>query len=269
MKNGIKEADLKEMTPNEFRNTVKKGKWTEWTGMACPGYAQANLAIVPKETALDFLMFCVRNPRPCPVIDVSDPGDFHPRLVAPEADLRTDLPKYRVFKKGELVDEPTDITKYWRDDFVAFLLGCSLSFDWVLKAANVNSRLLGAYSTNIPTIPAGIFHGPMVVTCRLVKGDRDAVRAIQLSSRHLFAHGAPIHIGDPRAIGIKDLYNPDMAHGDSPNPPPQAADEIALYWACGVTPQTVAMAAKPSLMITHFPGCMFVTDKLSNELAAL
>ena len=265
----IKEADLKEMPPKEFRNILKKGKWTEWTAMACHGYAQANLAIVPKENALDFLMFCVRNPRPCPVLDVTDPGDPHPKLVAPRADLRTDLPKYRIFKKGELVDEPTDITPYWRKDLVSFLLGCSISFDWALRDAKVQYRFLGAYSTNIPTVPAGIFHGPMVVTCRLFKGDYEAVRAIQLSSRHLFAHGAPIHVGDPKSIGIKNICKPDMAHGGSRTIPPQKQDEIPLYWACGVTPQTVAMAAKPSFMITHFPGCMFVTDKLSSELVVL
>ena len=269
MSTQILEADLKDMTPQYFRQIVRQEKWTEWTSMACRGYAQANLAIVPKEIAFDFLMFCVRNPRPCPVLDVTDPGDPHPKLTAPEADLRTDLPKYRVYKKGELVDEPSNIIQYWRDDLVAFLLGCSFSFDWVLRDAKVQYRLLGAFSTNLPTVPAGIFHGPTVVTCRLVKGDRDAIRAIQLSSRHLFAHGAPVHVGDPKAIGIQDLYKPDMSRGDFFTGEPQQPDEIALYWACGITPQTVAMATKPSLMIAHSPGCMFVTDKLSAELAVL
>lgn len=268
MNKKISEVDLMEMTPKDFRSIVKQGKWADSTSMACRGYAQANLAIVPQEIAFDFLLFCFRNPRPCPVLDVTDLGDPHPKLIASEADLRTDLPKYRVFKKGKLVDEPTDITKYWRDDLVAFLLGCSFSFDWALRAANVKYRLIGAYSTNISCIPAGVFHGSMVVSCRLVKGSHDAVRAIQISSRYLFAHGAPVCIGDPEKIGIKDLCNPDVVRDSNPIPP-QESDEHALFWACGITPQAAAMAAKPSLMITHFPGCMFVADKLSNELVIL
>jgi len=267
----INEADVEEMAPKEFRGLVREGKWTDGTEMACRGYAQANLAIVPKEIALEFFTFCFRNPRPCPLMDVTEPGDPHPKIVAPEADLRTDLPKYRVFKKGEIVDEPADIIRYWRDDLVAFLLGCSLSFEWALRDANVRFRFLGAYSTDISCIPAGIFHGPMVVTCRLVKGAHDAVRAIQICSRHLFSHGAPVHIGDYKKIGINDLYNPDMGRSDLSEGAIalQEPDEIALFWGCGVTPQAVAMAAKPSLMITHFPGSMFVADKLSSELVAL
>jgi len=267
----INEADVTEMAPKEFRGLVREGKWTDGTEMVCRGYAQANLAIVPKEIALEFFTFCFRNPRPCPLMDVTDPGDPHPKIVAPEADLRTDLPKYRVFKKGEIVDEPTDITRYWRDDLVAFLLGCSLSFEWALRDANVRFRFLGAYSTDISCIPAGIFHGPMVVTCRLVKGANEAVRAIQICSRHLFSHGAPVHIGDYEKIGIKDLCNPDMGRSDLSEGAIslQEPDEIALFWGCGVTPQAVAMATRPSLMITHFPGCMLVADKLSSELVAL
>ncbi len=240
---------------------VRQGKWVDHTTMACRGYAQANLAIVPKELALDFLMFCVRNPRPCPVLDVTDPGDPHPKFVAPEADLRSDLPKYRVFQNGELVDEPTDVTKYWRDDLIAFILGCSLSFDWDLRAANIKYRLLGAYSTDISCIPAGKFHGTMVVSCRLVKGSRDAVRAIQISPRHLLSHGPPVHIGHPKKIGINDLYNPDQSRVKG-YLSTQEPDEIELFWGCGITPQTVAKESKISFMITHFPNCMFVTDRL-------
>ena len=271
MGESIGEAAMTEMTPKEFRGLVRGGTWTDGTEMVCRGYAQANLAIVPKEIALEFFTFCFRNPRPCPLMDATDPGNPHPKLVAPEADLRTDLPKYRVFEKGELVDEPTDITRYWRDDLVAFLLGCSVSFEWALRAANIPFRFLGAYSTDISCIPAGIFYGPMVVTCRFVKGADEAVRAIQICSRHLFSHGAPLHIGDYGKIGIKDLYSPDMGRSDLHDGviPPQEPNEIALFWGCGVTPQAVAMAAKPPLMITHFPGCMFVTDKLCSELVVL
>jgi uncharacterized protein YcsI (UPF0317 family) len=267
----ISEADVVDLTPKKFRRLVREEKWTGQTQMACHGYVQANLAVVPKELAFEFLTFCFRNSRPCPVLDVTDPGNPHPRLVASEADLRTDVPRYRVFKEGRIVDELTDVTKYWQKDLVAFLLGCSLSFEWALRAANVRYRFLGAYATNIPCVPSGVFHGPMVVTCRLIKGAEDAIRTIQICSRHLFSHGAPVHIGDPKQIGIKDLYNPDMGRGDPDGQaiPPQEPDEIALFWGCGVTPQAVAISAKPSLMITHFPGCMFVADKLSAELVVL
>jgi uncharacterized protein YcsI (UPF0317 family) len=257
------------MPPNAFRQIVREGKWQHGTEMVCRGYAQANLAIVPQDIALDFFTFCFRNPRPCPLLDVTDPGDPHPQKTANEADLRTDLPRYRVFQHGELVDEPTDIMKYWRKDLVAFLLGCSLSFEWALREANVKFRFLGAYSTNLSCTPAGIFRGPVVVTGRLVKGHDDVGRAIQISSRHQLSHGPPIHMGDPEKIGIEDFYNPDMGRSASIEGPipPQEPDELPLFWGCGVTPQAAALSAKPSLMITHYPGAMFITDKLSNELA--
>jgi len=232
----IAEAAMTEMTPKEFRSLVRRDTWTDGTEMVCRGHTQANLAIVPKEIDLEFFTFCFRNPRPCPLIDVTEPGNPHPKLVAPEADLRTDLPKYRVFKKGEIVDEPTDIIRYWRDDLVAFLLGCSLSFEWALRAANISFRFLGAYSTNISCTPAGMFRGPMVVTCRLIKGVQDAVRAIQVCSRHPFSHGAPVHIGDYEKIDVKDLYGPDMGRSDLINGviPPQEAIETVLFWDAGL-----------------------------------
>jgi len=187
--------------------------------------------------------------------------------MAPNADLRTDLPKYRVYQDGKIVAEPTDIIKYWRDDLVAFLIGCSASFDWSLQAANVKFRLTGAYSTNIQCVPAGRFHGPMVVSCRFVKNGHDAVRAIQISSRLLKVHGPPVHIGDPDKIGIKDIYQPDIF---SVGPiKPQQEDEILMSWGCGITPQTVAIESKVPFMITHCPGHMFVTDWLTEELASL
>jgi len=255
------------MTPGEFRGIVRRGEYTGPTVEVCRGYAMANLAIVPKEYAFDFLLFCNRNPRPCPVLDVTDQGSPHPPLLAPEADLRTDLPKYRVYRDGQLIAEPTDVTDYWRDDLVAFLLGCSGSFDWILQAANIRYRVIGVYTTNIRCHPAGLFHGPMVVTCRLIKGAHDAVRAIQISSRHLMMHGPPVHIGDPAAIGIKDIYQPE-AFFHKPIAP-QAPDEIAMFWGCGVTPQAVAIEAKLPFMITHCPTHMFITDRLSEELAVI
>jgi len=261
------EEELLTMNPKDFRRIVRRGEWTGPNINVCRGYAMANLAIVPKDYSFEFLLFCLRNPQPCGLLDVTEPGDPHPRQVAPEADLRTDLPKYRVFKDGELLDEPTDIIKYWQDDLVAFLIGCSVSFDWALQAANVQFRLIGAYKSTIQCVPAGRFHGPMVVSCRFVKNGHDAVRAVQISSRMRSTHGPPVYIGDPFTIGIKDLYQPDFY----PFTPaaPQMPDEIAMYWGCGITPQTVAMESKVPFMITHCGGHMFFTDKLSEELAIL
>jgi uncharacterized protein YcsI (UPF0317 family) len=261
------EREIADMSPKEFRAIVRRGEWTTPTLLAARGYTQANMAIVPQEMAFEFLLFCNRNPGPCPVIDVTEPGDPHPRFMAPEADLRTDLPKYRVYENGKLIAEPLDVKDYWRDDLVAFLIGCSASFDWSMRAANVPFRLIGAYSSTIPCIPAGRFHGPMVVSCRLVKGGHAAVRATQICSRLVAVHGPPVHYGDPSIIGVKDLYRPDMF--STGNIAPQERDEIIMFWGCGITPQTVAMEAKPSFMITHCPGHMFVTDKLVEEMSIL
>ena len=255
------------MAPKEFRAIVRRGEYTGLTVGVCRGYAMANLAIIPKKYAFDFLLFCNRNPRPCPVLDVTDPGSPHPPLLAPEADLRTDLARYRVYKDGELVSEPTEITEFWRDDLVAFLLGCGGSFDWILQAANIHYRLIGIYKTSMRCHLAGRFNGPMVVSCRLIKGSLDAIRAIQTSSRHIMMHGPLVHIGDPLTIGIKDLYKPDVFfHKPIIS---QASDEIAMFWGCGVTPQAIAVEAKLPLMITHYPFHMFVTDRLSEELALI
>lgn len=273
--------ELAAMRPREFRNIVRRGDFVGVTEECCRGYVQANLVIIPKEPAFNFLLFCQRNPRPCPVLDVTETGDPHPKLVAPDADLRTDVPRYRVYKNGELIDEPTEITSYWNGELVAFLLGCSHSFQWALRAANVKYRLLGAYTSNIECASAGAFHGHMVVSGRLFKGAHDAIRAAQITSRHTHSHGPPIHIGDPAIIGIKDFYNPDVineavelakdAGKDTSSIviAPQEPDEIAMFWGCGITPQIVAMESKISFMITHHPGNMFVTDRLSEELAIL
>lgn len=267
-KASLSNSDLQLMNPKEFRDIIRRGEWTQTTLQACRGYAQANLAIVPKEVAFEFLLFCQRNPQATPLIDVTEPGDPHPKLLAPQADLRSDLPRYRVYKNGNIIDEPIDIHKYWRDDLVAFLIGCSGSFDWALQAANIPFRLTGGlYTSNIPCVPAGRFHGPMAVGCRLVKGSYASVRTIQISSRYIAFHGPPVHIGDPAIIGIKDFYHPDLFI-DEPIAA-QEPDEIPMFWGCGVTPQMLAIQAKLPLMIGHFPACMFVTDRLSEELAIL
>ena len=255
------------LSPADFRQMTRKGEWTDQTDDVCNGYAQANLVSIPKDYAFEFLLFCNRNPRPCPIVDVTEPGNPHSLKMAPEADLRTDLPRYRVWRDGDIVAEPTEVTDYWQDDLVSFLIGCSLSFESSLRAAKIKFRTVGVYTSNIQCVPVGCFRGPMAVSCRLVKGAYDVVRAIQISSRLLAVHGPPVHVGVPEAIGIKDIYHADIVH--YPIDVPQQPDEIALFWGCGVTPQLVAREAKLPLMITHYPGHMFVTDRLTEELASL
>lgn len=262
------EVETRAMNPKDFRTIVRKGEYTGVTMEVCQNYAQANLVILPKEYAFEFLLFCNRNPLPCPVLDVTEAGDPHPKLMAPEADLRTDLPKYRIFKDGEITDEPTDILKYWRDDLIAFLLGCSRSFVWALRAANVPYRRYGAYQTTIQCVPAGRFHGHLVVTVRAFYNAHDAVRAVQISSRHRPMHGPPIHIGDLADIGI-NLGKPDPLNPYRPVVEPPKPGEIAMCWGCGVTPQAVAMESRIPFMITHSPSHMFVTEHLVEELAVL
>lgn len=272
MNNGrFSNDELASMNPQEFRNIVRRGGFTDTTAFVCSGYAQANLVIIPGDMAFDFLLFCQRNPRPCFVLDVSEPGDPHPKQMAPSADLRTDVPKYRIYKDGKIVDEPTSIVDYWRDDLVAFLIACSFTFDQALRFANVKYRIAGAYTTNIECMPAGRFHSYMIVSCRIAKDSYQAVRMSQISSRYPTAHGAPIHIGDPAEIGIRDLYHPDSwfpAFLDR-SVPPLKPGEIPMFWGCGITPQTAAIESKVPYMITHWPGHMFVTDKRAGELAML
>ena len=262
----IKESDLAEMTPDDFRHVVRRGEWRGSSIAACRGYVQANVTILPKDYAHEFLLYCNRNPRPLPVIDVTEAGNPHP-ILAPEGDLRTDIGKYKVFKNGELIAEPTDVLKFWQDDLVAFLIGCSFSFVSLFQGANITFRYLGAYASNIKCVPAGRFKGNMVVNCYLFKNSHDAVRAIQITSRNLAVHGPPVHIGDPTRIGIKDLCRADF--GAIPNVTPPQPDEIALYWGCGITPEVAIREVKPPLAITQGDSELFVTDWLSEELANL
>jgi len=252
--------DLHHATGAEVRHQARTGALAGPTPGLAMGYVQANLVIVPRELAFDFLLFCQRNPKPCPVLDVTAAGDPEPRLVAPGADLRTDVPRYRVYRNGELVDEPVDLNAHWRDDFVGFLTGCSFTFENALLEAGLPVRHIEVgcnvpmYRTNLACEPAGVFHGSMVVSMRPMTMAQ-ALRATQVCSRFPRAHGAPIHIGDPSAIGIRDLAKPDF--GDAVA---FKAEEVPVFWACGVTPQAVAMEARPPLLITHKPGHMFVTD---------
>lgn len=254
------------VTGAEVRRAAARGELSGPTPGLALGYVQANLVVVPRELAFDFLLFCQRNPKPCPLLDVTEPGNPEPKVVAAGADLRTDLPRYRVYRHGEVVEEPADLQRWWRDDMVAFLLGCSFTFENALLEAGVPIRHVEMgcnvpmYRTNLACQSAGMFHGPMVVSMRPLT-PAQTVTAIRVCARFPRAHGTPIHFGDPEAIGIRDLRRPDF--GD---PVEIRAGEVPVFWACGVTPQAVAMEARPPLLITHKPGHMFVTDLRDTDL---
>ena len=247
-------------TPAEVRSLTRSGEWAAPTPGLAPGYVQANLVVLPQALAFDFLLFCQRNPKPCPILDVTDVGEAEPRGVAPGADLRTDVPRYRVFQHGELVEETVDIRRVWRDDLVAFLIGCSFTFEAAMLRAGLPVRHIEEgknvpmYRTNILCNSAGRFSGPLVVSMRPLSGAQ-AIEAVQLTAPYSKAHGAPVHLGDPAAIGIASLDCPDFGDGVSIR-----EDEIPVFWACGVTTQAAILEARPELAITHAPGHMFITD---------
>jgi uncharacterized protein YcsI (UPF0317 family) len=241
------------------RQAIRAGRHARHTAGLAPGRLQCNLAAIPEAAAADFLRFCLRNPRACPVVSVGDPGDPCPPFLGP-VDLRTDLPRYRVWRDGVLVDEPTELRRWWRPDLVAVLLGCSFTFERALDAAGLTprnwaeDRTVPMYRTTIPCAPAGRFAGGMVVSMRPYPPEMlGEVRAI--SARYPLAHGAPVHWGDPAAIGIADLGRPD--HGEAVTIRP---GEVPVFWACGVTPQEVALAARLPLFVAHAPGHMLITD---------
>lgn len=250
----------------ELRASIRSGAFSGNTGGQAPGFVQANLVIVPERYAFDFLLFCQRNPKPCPLLEVIEPGRVAPQRLAPGADIRTDLPRYRVWRDGEAVDEPADVSGIWQDDFVTFLLGCSFSFEKQLLDAELEVRYLSCganvsmYRTSIPTRPAGVFHGPLVVSMRPFTPEK-ALKAALVTGEFPQVHGAPVHQGDPGAIGIADLQKPD--YGD---PQPLHEGEIPVFWACGVTPQAALVNARLPLAITHAPGHMFVSDLREHQL---
>ena len=256
--------------PKQVREIFRQGLWNERTTGISIGRVNANLCIVPKDLAFDFLLFAQRNPKPCPVLEVLEPGNPIVKSLAEGADIRTDIPRYRVFLRGEVVDEPGDIMEYWRDDLVTFLFGCSGTFEGVLENVGIYPRWRekqgqgsGVYVTNIPTTAAGRLHGPMVVSMRPIPVHQ-VTTAIQATSRFPTHHGAPVHIGDPSAIGIDDLSKHEWVQGALP-----IDGEGPVFWACGVTPQIVAQTSKPELMITHYPGHMFIGDLWSEHQAIL
>ncbi len=246
-------------TPARIRAACREGRLARPTAGLARGHVQTNLMIVPREAAFDFLLFCQRNPKPCPVVEVVEAGRTEP-TCAPGADLRTDLPRYRVYRDGRLAEETGDVSGHWRDDLVSFLIGCSFSFEEALADAGVPLRHVECgcnvpmYRTTVPCAPAGRFSGPLVVSMRPIPAGLVPL-AVQITARFEKVHGAPVHVGAPEAIGIADLSRPD--HGDAVEVRP---GELPVFWACGVTPQEVALASALPFCITHAPGHMFVTD---------
>ncbi len=261
---------LKHATGREVRQAVRSGQWTGITQGLALGYVQANLAVVPEAYAGEMLRFCHRNPKPCPLIDVTEPGDPEPCEAAPGADVRTDLSRYRVYRNGVLTDEVSNIKVLWRPDHVAFLLGCSLSLDQALLDADIPMRHLtlpdgrnSVYISNIQCKPAGRLHGPMVISMRPIRKDL-VLRTVEVASKYPVGHGAPIHIGNPAEVGI-----PDLARTQWGKFHPLREDEVPVFWACGITPQAIAMACGIPEIITHTAGHMFITDLRLNGPARL
>lgn len=251
------------------RAAIRAGLHTGPTAGLAPGHVQGNLVILPQDWANEFLRFCQANPKPCPLLAVSEVGDPMLPTLGADIDIRTDVPRYRVYRDGELAAEPTDIAALWRDDFVTFVIGCSFSFEEALLAAGVPvrhiqmNRNVPMYRTSLPCVPAGRFRGDLVVSMRPL-APADAIRAVQITSRFPSVHGAPVHLGAPERIGIADIDRPD--YGDAV----EIGDgELPVFWACGVTPQVAIRNARPPIAITHSPGTMLITDLLNTRLAAL
>lgn len=249
------------------RAAIRAGQVKGHTSGLAGRHVQGNLVILPAAWAGEFLDYCRANPKPCPLLAVTEPGETAMPTLGEGIDIRTDVPRYRVWQRGELVDEPTDIRALWRDDLVSFVIGCSFSFEQALADEGVplrhveQGRNVAMYRTAIATVPAGRFAGPMVVSMRPLKA-ADAQRAAEITARYPRVHGEPVHIGDPAAIGIADIHHPD--YGDAVE---IRADEVPVFWACGVTPQAALAAARPEFCITHAPGAMLITDWLNHQMA--
>lgn len=257
-------------TPSQLRQQIREGQFTANTSGQCQGFVQCNVAILPKDWAAEFLQFCQLNPKPCPVVAMAaNPGDTNIEAIGADFDIRTDVPRYRVWENGALSEEVTDIQHLWRDDLVTFLIGCSFSFEDALLADGLEIRNIAEgknvpmYNTNVACQPAGRFSANTVVSMRPFK-PVDAIRMIQICSRFPSVHGAPIHFGDPAAIGINDINQPDYGDAVTIND-----GEVPVFTACGVTPQAAIMEAKPPFCITHSPGYMVVTDLPNSRLAVL
>lgn len=252
--------NLRHSSPKDIRQAVRSGAFSTDTSGLGGGYIQGNLAILPAEYATDFLRFCQRNPKPCPLVGASETGDPLLPTLGADVDIRTDVPRYSLFEYGEPAGQVTDISDRWRDDFVTFVIGCSFSFEEALMSEGISVRHIDdnktvpMYRTNIPAVTAGPFSGEIVVSMRPLSVP-DTIRAVEITSRFPDAHGTPVHFGDPGAIGIEDIGRPDW--GDAAV---IREGEIPVFWACGVTPQVAIRKARPPICITHAPGHMLITD---------
>ncbi|NCC43476.1 MAG: putative hydro-lyase [Clostridia bacterium] len=255
-----------DMLPSKVRKLIRDGEISGQTSGMCAGYAQANLVILPRDLAYDFLLFAQRNPKSCPILEVGDVGSQNLQFIAKDANIATDIPRYFVYEHGVKTGEYTDITGLWRDDFVSILIGCSFSFESELLEAGVPVRHIEKeknvpmYRTNIDCVPAGVFHGKLVVSMRPMPYEQ-VIKAVRVTETMPNVHGTPIHIGDPAHIGIKDIQKPDF--GDAVT---IKEGEAPVFWCCGVTPQSVVMSSKPEIVITHAPGHMFITDVKNVDL---
>jgi len=257
---------LEAASPAEVRRAIREGRWRSNTKRLALGYHQANVTIVPERHAFDFMRFCFRNPKPLPLLDVTEPGDPVPRKSAPDADIRTDVGDYLVLRDGQVAERRRSIAEIWRKDHVAFLTGCNLSMDRIMLEAGMplphlqsEEAFPAQYRSSIECVPAGVFHGPVVVSLRPVP-DSLVVPLIELTSRYALSHGAPVHIGDPAAIGVRDLSRVDWGRENSIAP-----GHTPMFWACGITAQAAAIASRIPEMIVHAPGRLFVTDRVVRE----
>jgi uncharacterized protein YcsI (UPF0317 family) len=251
---------LKRVDRTAIRAAIRSGAYRSHTAGLAPGVLQSNVAILPVNHALDFMRYCQRNPKPCPLSGVSDTGNPRMFTLGRDIDIRTDVPAYNIYRNGKLDASVEDITAIWQDDLVAFALGCSFTFEHALIKAGIrlwhidNDTTVPMFRTNIDTVPAGPFHGKMVVSMRAIPSDKvDLVT--EISRKFPLAHGAPVHTGDPGTIGIDDIARPGWG-----NPAPVPAGSIPVFWACGVTPQVAIEQADLTLCITHKPGHMLITD---------
>ncbi|MDI6651012.1 MULTISPECIES: putative hydro-lyase [Leuconostoc] len=255
------------MTPTEFRKKVRNNEYQKPTAGMCPGYAQTNLIVLPWEDAYDFLLFAQRNPKPIPILEVTEVGSRELQTLGNDIDVATDFPKYRIYRNGKMIDEYLSVVDFWREDLVSFLIGCSFSFEDLLVDAGIEIRHITEkanvpmFNTNIPLKQAGKFSGNMVVSMRPIKSSQIAT-AVNVTNRLPGVHGAPIQIGNPAEIGIYDLANPDYGDAVTIN-----ENEIPVFWACGVTPQAAVMASKPKFAITHSPGHMLITNISNKDLS--
>lgn len=253
----------------EARAAIRSGALRGHTSGLAPDFVQGNVVILPEEIATDFHTFCLKNPKPCPLLAVSKPGDPLLPALGEDLDIRTDVPGYRVWQRGELVQETSDILAFWRNDLVAFVIGCSFSFEQALLDEGIKLRHVqegknvAMFRTSIACAPAGPFAGPLVVSMRPLKA-RDVARAIEITARYPDVHGAPVHVGNPQLIGIETLAHPD--YGDAVD---VLQDEVPVFWACGVTPQAALAHARPEFCVTHIPGSMLITDLLNKQLARI